>query len=198
MGLTTGGVLLTGGGSSRMGRDKALLTVDGVTLADRAARALRAVCEDVVEAGPGYSGLPIVREDPPGSGPAAALVAASDALQSEMVLLLAVDMPNVSVALLELLRDHPSTGSVVPEAEERLQVACCRYSAAAVSSAREVCTSRAGVPAPSVVPGLHDVLRSAPYLVLGAAEWGSVAEPSAFADLDTPEDLRRHGLSGRR
>jgi len=197
VGLTTGGALLTGGRSSRMGSDKARLVVDGERLVDRAARTLGAVCDQVVEVGPGHSTLRAVREDPPGAGPSAALVAAADALGTDRVLLLAVDMPRVSVPLLELLRDDPSAGSVVPEARGRLQVACCRYSAEAIAFAREECASRAETPDPHDTPGLHEVVRSAPYRVLGPEDWGPVAEASSFSDLDTPSDLRRHGLGGR-
>ena len=58
------GVLLTGGASRRMGTDKARLVVDGETLAARSARVLAAVCEPVIEVGPGVSGLPAVEEEP--------------------------------------------------------------------------------------------------------------------------------------
>lgn len=170
-----------------MGRNKAFLAADGETLAERAARLLSAVCDDVVEAGPGHSSLRSVREDPPGAGPSAALVAGADALRADAVLLLAVDMPNVSVPLLELLRDHSADCSVVPEAGGRLQVACCRYSAEAVARAREAC-----VPHSLDTPGLHDVVRSAPYAVVGSDVWGAVADADAFTDLDTPDDLARH------
>ena len=69
---TIGGLLLTGGASRRMGTDKALIEVDGQRLVDRAAAVLGAVADPVIEVGPGWSELPAVREDPPGSGPLAA------------------------------------------------------------------------------------------------------------------------------
>ncbi|MFC0083091.1 molybdenum cofactor guanylyltransferase, partial [Aciditerrimonas ferrireducens] len=71
-----GAVLLTGGTSRRMGVDKATLFVGGVPLAWRVARALAAVGGPVVEVGPGaVPWLPVAREEPPGGGPLAGLVA---------------------------------------------------------------------------------------------------------------------------
>ncbi|HZI37181.1 MAG TPA: NTP transferase domain-containing protein, partial [Acidimicrobiia bacterium] len=51
------GLLLTGGASRRMGRDKALLEVGGRRLVDRAASVLAAVADPVLEVGPGWSEL---------------------------------------------------------------------------------------------------------------------------------------------
>src|SRR5438132_14472 len=75
------GLLLTGGASRRMGTDKALIEVDGQRLAERAAAVLAAVADPVVEVGPGWSPLPAVREDPPGSGPLAAVSTGAAALR---------------------------------------------------------------------------------------------------------------------
>nr|MDP9020189.1 NTP transferase domain-containing protein [Actinomycetota bacterium] len=56
------GLLLTGGASRRMGRDKALLAVHGLPLAQRTAGVLAAVVAPVLEVGPGRSTLPAVQE----------------------------------------------------------------------------------------------------------------------------------------
>src|SRR5205807_1911161 len=69
------GLVLTGGTSSRMGRDKAALPVGGQTLAERVAGRLSGVVAPVLEVGPGRCGLPVAPEDRPGAGPLAALVA---------------------------------------------------------------------------------------------------------------------------
>ena len=69
------GLLLTGGASRRLGRDKATLVVHGERFADRGARVLGTVCTPVLEVGPGVSDLPAVREEPAGAGPLAALAA---------------------------------------------------------------------------------------------------------------------------
>ncbi len=73
--MTCAGVLLTGGASRRMATDKATIVWRGETLAARAARVLTAVCDPVIEVGPGATQLPCVREHPAGSGPLAAFVA---------------------------------------------------------------------------------------------------------------------------
>ena len=103
--MTVAGVLLTGGSSRRMGRDKATMVVRGEQLATRTARVLSAVCDPVVEVGRGVTELKCVREYPPGSGPLAALVAGADELAVDEVLLLACDYPFIDEPVLRLLAD---------------------------------------------------------------------------------------------
>ncbi|HEY2429272.1 MAG TPA: NTP transferase domain-containing protein [Acidimicrobiales bacterium] len=111
------GLLLTGGTSSRLGRDKASVPWDGRTLAQRAAAALAAVTSPTLEAGPGGSGLPAV--DDPRLGPLAALAAALPHLPPDRhLILLACDLPLVEAPLLRWLADHPALGSVVPLAPD--------------------------------------------------------------------------------
>src|ERR671923_1218080 len=130
-GSRVAGLLLTGGASRRMGTDKALIEVGGQRLVDRAAAVLAAVADPVVEVGPGWSGLPAVREDPPGSGPLAALSAGAAALRAlghdGPVLVLAVDMPRVTVELLRLLARRPGPATAVPRADGHPQPMCARY-----------------------------------------------------------------------
>jgi molybdopterin-guanine dinucleotide biosynthesis protein A len=101
------GVVLAGGASRRMGRDKASLVLAGrgETLAAGTARRLAAVCAEVVVADrargtvPGLPSLP----DGPGRGPAAALLGAARAHPGRPLLALACDLPNVTVPLLARL-----------------------------------------------------------------------------------------------
>jgi molybdopterin-guanine dinucleotide biosynthesis protein A len=184
------GLLLTGGRSRRLGVDKAGLVLDGETLARRAARRLAAVCEPVLEVGAGLSGCSPVPEEQPDLGPLAALVAGVAALRSlgetGSVLLVAVDLPNVDVPLLELLRDWPGAPAAVPEAAGRLQPVCARYGPAELAAAASLVT--AGVRA------MHALLDVIEYDVVGEEAWRAVAPPDAFADVDTPHDARRLGI----
>jgi molybdopterin-guanine dinucleotide biosynthesis protein A len=100
------GIVLAGGASHRMGRDKAALElVDGETLAAGAARRLAAVCPEVALADRGRQLVPglLSLPDGPGRGPAAGLLGAAHAFPGRPLLALACDLPYVPVALLEEL-----------------------------------------------------------------------------------------------
>jgi molybdopterin-guanine dinucleotide biosynthesis protein A len=103
------GVVLAGGASRRMGRDKALLVLaaGGETLAAGAARRLAAVCADVLVADRGRGAVPGLPSlaDGPGHGPAAGLLGAARVRPGTPLLALACDLPAVPVALLAGLRD---------------------------------------------------------------------------------------------
>jgi molybdopterin-guanine dinucleotide biosynthesis protein A len=188
--VTVAGLLLTGGRSRRLGVDKAQLVLDGVTLAHRAAARLAAVCDPVLEVGPGYSALPAVREEPPGSGPLAALAAGGQALVRQGhdgdALLLAVDLPAMTVAFLELLRDRPGAPTLVPEVDGRLQPVCARYGRDAMTAADRLVRDGAR--------SMHELVDTVEHAVLAEAEWRAVAGPDVLADVDTPDDARRLGL----
>jgi molybdopterin-guanine dinucleotide biosynthesis protein A len=185
--VTCAGVVLTGGASRRMTTDKARIVWRGETLAARAARVLAAVCDPVVEAGPGVTGLPCVREDPPGAGPLAALVAAAAALATAgPVVLLACDMPFVEEPVLRLLADRDGDATVIPVASGRLQLACARYGPAAIVRAQ-----RALALGETALRAAVD----ADHEEIAEEDWVAVGGPDAFADLDTPGDLDRLGLS---
>jgi molybdopterin-guanine dinucleotide biosynthesis protein A len=174
-----------------MGSDKALLEVDGQRLVDRATAILGAVADPVVEVGPGWSGLPAVREDPPGSGPLAALGAGAAALRAAghdgPVLVLAVDMPRVSVDLLRFLAGRAGPATAVPRADGHPQPMCARYGPDVLAAVDELLAAGGR--------SLRQLLESLePGGTVGwvePEEWGPVAGPGAFSDVDTPEDLRR-------
>jgi molybdopterin-guanine dinucleotide biosynthesis protein A len=170
-----------------MATDKASIVWQGETLARRAARVLASVCDPVIEVGSGASSLRCVREDPPGVGPLAALVTGALALGTRgPLLLLACDLPFVEAPVLRLLADWAGNPTVVPLVEGRLQYACARYGAEALDRA-EVALRAGDQSLRSAADGDVDELAE--------TEWGVVGGSNAFADVDTPADLRRLGLS---
>ena len=165
-----------------MGTAKATLLVDGEPLASRAARLLAEVCDPVLEVGPGYSGLATVDEPEPGRGPLAALVAGSAAVGTGTpVLLLACDLPFVTLELLTRLVESPGDGTVVPvDRDGIVQPVCARYSAAARDRAREL---------------LADGERSLRRL-LDVTEVTRLVDVDgrALVDVDTRDDATRWGI----
>lgn len=133
------GVLLTGGASTRMGRDKASIRLAGstLTLAERAGELLEAAVSPgpAIEVGPGSSRLMRAADlgvHDPGTGPLTAVVAGREALErsgfSGPVLVLATDLPWLTPEVLSWLVGFPGGGSVVPVVAGRSQPLCARWS----------------------------------------------------------------------
>jgi molybdenum cofactor guanylyltransferase len=108
-------VVLAGGTSSRMSTgDKTQLDVGGLSLLDRVLAAGLAARRRLVVGDPRpvhAQGVRWTREDPPGSGPAAAVSAGLANCTAPVVALLAGDLPFVTPALLDRLTDAVTTGA---------------------------------------------------------------------------------------
>ena len=180
---STGAVLLAGGEGSRLGGvDKAVLRLDGSTLLARALAALQGL--DVVVVGPprGLVGVRTVQEDPPRSGPAAAVIAGLAVLPSlDDVLLLAVDLPLLPEALPPLLAASLGPdGTVVVDGEGRAQWLLGRYRAAPLRGAAAALGDPAGRSLRALLGGLRLAALRLP--------------PGVDADVDTVADARRAGV----
>jgi len=182
------GAVLAGGSSSRMGRDKAVLVLEGRTLARRAADRLAGVCARVLVADRGRGvvpGLPSVA-DGPGRGPAAGILGAAGAAPACALLVLACDLPAVPAELLAALVARSGGGAdlVLPRWSLGVEPLAAWYGPAALAAL-----------AAQVAAGEYSLGR----LVAGGAlaveylEGGALAafgEPeSVFRNLNRPEDL---------
>lgn len=95
-----GGLVLAGGASRRMGRDKALVEWDGRRAIDLVFALAGEICGEVLISGGDY-GLPFVADPHPGAGPVAGVLAGAAALQAkgcETLLVLAVDAPTLTAS----------------------------------------------------------------------------------------------------
>ena len=115
------GVLLAGGRSRRMGRDKALLPLpDGRLLWQRQLAVLQALePAELFLSGPPRQGfppdVPLLADHTPGLGPLAGIAAALGAMRSSLLVVLAVDMPAMTTDCLRgLLRSCREGQGTVP------------------------------------------------------------------------------------
>jgi molybdopterin-guanine dinucleotide biosynthesis protein A len=170
-------IVLAGGTASRLGGlDKATIEYNGRTFLDRALAAVGGA-GIVIVAGPRREtarDVLWVREEPPGSGPAAAIGAALPLVDAELTVVLAVDLPLVTPAhidrLLIAVGDHD--GACFVDDEGRDQPLAAVYA----SNALRACAAR----------DLRDAtIRS----LVGELDVARLIDPSASLDCDTVEDV---------
>jgi molybdenum cofactor guanylyltransferase len=131
---TSAGFVLTGGRSSRMGRDKALLPIEGSVLVERTAQRVRAAVGSATLIGAperyGHLGLTVVADLVEGCGPLGGLYTALKTTHADWNLLVACDMPGLTVEFLrDLLDAARQCGStcLVPQTESGLHPLCAVY-----------------------------------------------------------------------
>src|SRR5215469_11815354 len=127
------GFVLAGGKSTRMGTDKALLELAGRPLIEHMLELARSVCPQVCVVGdPGkYSRLaPVIHDLYAGQGPLAGVHAALSHSETNLNLILGVDLPFLSADFLSYLISQARTsGAVVtvPVADGFVQTLCAVY-----------------------------------------------------------------------
>jgi len=183
------GAVLCGGASRRMGRDKALVEVDGVALAARVAAALRSGgCDAVLAVGGDAAALAALGLEPvadrwPGEGPlgglATALAAATE-VGGDVLVLAPCDLVHpdaMAVAdLRRALAADPDVAAVAVAAGDRVQW---------LPSVWRASTSLAGRVAAVVDDGARRLDAVAPVV----AHRVVALDPDQVADADTPDDL---------
>jgi molybdopterin-guanine dinucleotide biosynthesis protein A len=192
-----GAIVLAGGGGRRIGgRDKPALPVGGRSMLGRVLEAVAGATPRVV-VGPDRSDVPDgvvqVREHPPGGGPVAALAAGLAAVEAttsgtatpEFVAVLAADLPFLTRADVEALRDAVATGdhdgAVLLDDAGRQQWLCGVYRAGALRRGLAGLDPPAGRPMRALVSGLR----------LTALRRPAAGRPPPWYDCDTEDDYRR-------
>lgn len=187
------GLLLAGGGSTRFGRDKAMVEFDGSTLAARGVACLRAACDGpvLVASGDGrrLAGLgdgqvaDLVADGGPLTGIAAGLRALATA---DAVAVLAVDHPAPSAALLRLLAGaRGAADAAVAVVAGRLQPLHAVWATAVADDLAAAVAAGARSPV-QWLDGRASVVRVAERRLVGAC-----IPPDATRDVDVPGDLAR-------
>lgn len=189
--------ILTGGRSSRMGRDKAAINLGGTTLAERAADTIRdglgpVLIRRVTACDEGVPAVtpPQVRDIYPDTGAVGAVHAALFNAGSDWAFVIACDLPFVTPDLLRRLFEHISieAEAVVPvQADARVQPLCAFYRIDPSLSVFEAALSDG-----EITPPMHKVLQGLKTVYLPFEQIEDL--PGAdrfFMNVNTPEDLRR-------
>ena len=179
------GLVLAGGGSRRMGRDKGAIRLGGEPQVIGAWRLLCGVCDPVYvsinaaqrDIAP-YADLPVIVDSGATHGPAAGLLAAWERFADVAWLVLAVDLPRVGPRVLEPLidaRDSRCAATVLRHADGTLEPLCTIWEPAArLALATEVAAGG---------NSLRRVLERSRIAVL------DLVEPGVLASVNTPDQL---------
>ncbi len=167
-----------------MGRDKALVEVDGMPMSVRVAGVLRAAGASPVlaiggdEAALGALGLSWCADRYPGEGPLGGVLSAFEALpDSELIAVLATDLPTVSSEVVVALVDAVDGHDLAAAATDRLEPLCAVWRRAA-------CLAVLGA---AFEQGERAVHRALAGLDLALVR----VEPSMLRNVNAPGDLGR-------
>jgi molybdopterin-guanine dinucleotide biosynthesis protein A len=184
-------VILAGGESRRMGRDKAWVELGGTTLVKRALALVREVGATgvVISARPGqdFSALrcPVLLDRELGMGPLGGLDRALQEAQQPLLLVLAVDMARMTAVCLRRLLDNcdPLTGAV-PLLAGRLEPLAAIYPVRCRTVLRD-CLAHGQFSARGFAEACvrERAIRAVPV---------PPEEAPCFANCNTPADLARH------
>lgn len=180
--------ILTGGASSRMGNDKALLDLAGLPMLVRTAHLIEPLVASVAVIGPperyARFGLPVFPDDVPSLGPLGGIATALRRTSAPWNLVVACDLPYLTAAWLEFLLARAlasNADAVLPESDRGAEPLCAVYH------------RRAAEPiAAALARGIHKVtdgLAGCAVEKVTPAEWKPFdSDGWLFKNMNTPED----------
>jgi molybdopterin-guanine dinucleotide biosynthesis protein A len=192
----TSGIILAGGSSSRMGKNKALLPLPGnqtitfvehlVCLLEECCSETLIVARDKVHARDfAFPGVQVTCDKTPGTGPLMGLYSGLSAIHTTHALVVAVDLPFVQPVLLSFLLSQPRPTStlLVPLVHEIPQVLLALYPRSVLPIVKE-----------QLLQGRRDVrclLQVAPVQFVEEAQLRQIdPQLRSFINVNTPEELR--------
>ena len=173
------GYVLTGGASSRMGRDKGMLPYRGGTLVEAVARAVKDAAGSAVLVGHPESNPGAIPDLYPGQGPLGGILTALHHTRAEWNLIVACDMPELDGPMLRGLlerAEREEVDALLPVGPSGLPEPLCAVYRLRVREALDAAFAR-GVR--KIKAALGDRMRTAP------VHW-------EFHNVNTPEDWARY------
>lgn len=186
------GIVLAGGNSRRMGRDKRFLESDGTTFLEISVNRLSRVTDEVivVTAGPeefGLEGVKFVADIESGLGPMMGIYTGLMAMSSERAVVNPVDVPHITRDLLSrMIELSEGFDIVMPERRGRLEPLVAVYSKSVIPVMRRLLKS-AEKAAPHIIVSPEYGLGVS---ILSEMELSDFGDPDfLFKNYNSPEDL---------
>lgn len=192
MTMTFSAVILAGGRSSRMGRDKAFLEFHGESLLARQISLVRNIgASEVFISGRSevdYSTFhcPVLLDESSDLGPIAGITAALKVIHSPLLLVLAVDMPYITAVFLkQILSDCHNGMGAVPISGKNMEPLAAFYPKSASSLVHQLMADAS----PSATPGPRDFAKRC--VDSGLARFFTLQSHQIdfFKSLNSPADL---------
>jgi molybdenum cofactor guanylyltransferase len=191
----TSGIILAGGSSSRMGKNKALLSLPGnraVTFVEYLVSSLKECCSETLIVARDqahareyvFPGVRVAIDETPGIGPLMGLYSGLSAIHTTHALVVAVDLPCVKPALLSFLLSQPLPADtlLVPLVHEIPQVLLAIYPRSILPVVKE-----------QLLQGRRDLrclLKVAPAQFIEEAQLLQIdPQLRSFLNINTPEEL---------
>jgi molybdenum cofactor guanylyltransferase len=185
-----GAAILTGGKSTRMGHDKALLAWNSVELIDHVISVLRGIAAigQVYVIGDRHPyrdrGATVVADDYPEKGPLGGIATALRRCDEESILIVAVDMPFLSPTLLGAMISYPFAGDALVPCFDGLQPLHAIYRRTCLAAIeRQIAIDRLKI------TDAYEFLD----IICLHREWIEQydREGRSFGNVNTPDDLQR-------
>jgi molybdenum cofactor guanylyltransferase len=180
------GIILSGGKSSRMGKEKGLCLLKGKPLIEYSYQLLAKICKSVIISSNSdcfnYLGSPVVKDEIQEKGPAGGIYSCLKTSKTEDNFIVSCDMPNVSVDLIRfILAKKKGYDAVVPFFNKFPEPLCAYY--------RRDCKYTFEEAIKKGKYKIQNILNdlNCKYIEIRPSE--SVYRPDMFTNVNTPEEL---------
>jgi len=183
------GILLAGGNSKRMGRDKGEIEVQNRTFFSIAVDILENACDEVListcSQKPGWKGYRKVCDEIRGIGPMGGVYSCLRQTNTEMNLVLSIDMPLVTPDLLKaLMKEGEGADMVVPALGDGMpEPLCALYRKGVAENIHEMILGE--------TYAMHELFPKVRTRILRIGKEMPFYHPDLFLNVNRPDDLQR-------
>jgi molybdenum cofactor guanylyltransferase len=181
------GIVLSGGRSSRMGKEKGLCLFQGKPLIEYSIELLKQFCETIIISTNNndydYLGYLIVRDTITGIGPAGGIFSCLQASRSDENFILSCDTPMISIELIRFILsyDKKNSDALIPVYNGFPEPLCALY--------RKNCLSAFGESINDGQYKIQEILKKVNVNFVELNLLDGIIHPLKFTNVNTPEDI---------